>query len=212
MRAPVNSEGDAFRAVLAVVAIVGVSLALGYITGAELGPSLVGVALLLAVVLAAIWWALPRAPEDSSVREAAAEGDRYSGPRRILLIAGRPPTPGQLEAMRRVDPKAVLDVHAPVLQSRTHFVTTDIDRETELARRRLRTTLHLAHEAGIQAGGEVGDPIDPLAGIEDRLRRQHVDEVIVATSPLAQANWVETDLLEQLREHLDRPLTHVEIG
>ncbi|HWG07379.1 MAG TPA: hypothetical protein VN672_00060 [Solirubrobacteraceae bacterium] len=173
---------------------------------------IVGATVFCLGVLAASAWAIARAPDDSPVREAEAEGDRTPGPRRILLVASETPTGDQLQVLHNADPEAALDVHAPVLQSRAHFVTTDIDRETELARQRLRDTLGLAARAGIDASGQVGDPIDPLAGIEDQLRRHHVDQVVVATHPLPRANWVESDLLEQLRAQLDKPLTHIEVG
>jgi hypothetical protein len=89
-----------------------------------------------------------------------------------------------------------------VLQSRTHFVTTDIDRETAQARQRLRAILNAARSEGLVAEGHVGDPIDPVAGVEDELRRHRPDEVIIATHP-ASASWVESELLERLTSELD---------
>src|ERR1041385_8951895 len=198
MRLPVSSETDAFRAVLVLLAAIGVSLALGYAIGAGAASPILGATLFCVGILGAVWWAFTLVPADSPVHDAEAEGERAGGERRILFIAGEAPSTEQLKVLRAADPEAHLDVHAPVLQSRTHFVTTDIDRETELARRRLHITLELAAKAGIQASGEVGDPIDPLAGIEDQLRRRHVDEIVLATHPLADANWVEMELLDQL--------------
>jgi hypothetical protein len=96
-----------------------------------------------------------------------------------------------------------------VLQSRTHFVTTDIDHETDQARRRLRETLAWTRAHGIEASGVVGDPIDPITGIGDELRRYDVHEVIVTTHPLGDASWLEADMLRQLQEQLTVPLTHV---
>jgi hypothetical protein len=208
MRLPVRSETDAFRAVVVAVAIVFASLLFGNLTGAKLASLILGTILLCIALIARTLLGDQRAR--SSVREAEAEGDLAPSPRRILLVASETPTTEQLRALRASGPRAILDVHVPVLQSRTHFVTTDIDHETELARRRLRRTLSLADKAGLDASGQVGDPIDPLAGIEDQLRRHHIDEVIVATHSRRDANWVESELLEQLRGQLDKPLTHVE--
>lgn len=148
MRLPVSSETDAFRAVLVIVTVGGASLGLGYLTGAGVASPILGGALFCVGVLAAFSWAVAHTPEGSPVHDAEAEGDLTGGSRRILLIAGEAPTDEQLTVLRSVDPGAGLDVHALVLQSKTHFVTTDIDRETELARMRLRHTLELAASAG----------------------------------------------------------------
>jgi hypothetical protein len=55
------------------------------------------------------------------------------------------------------------------------------------------------------------DPIDPVAGIEDELRRYDVEEVIVATHPPQRANWVETTILGRMRHELSVPVTQVVI-
>jgi hypothetical protein len=83
-----------------------------------------------------------------------------------------------------------------------------LNRETEEARHRLRQTLGWASEHGIEATGEVDDPIDPLAGIEDELRRYDIDEVIVTTHTPERANWLETGILEQARAGLGIPVRH----
>jgi hypothetical protein len=45
--------------------------------------------------------------------------------------------------------------------------------------------------------------------IEDGLRRFGADEVIVSTHPPGKSNWLESGLVERLREELDLPVTHV---
>ena len=52
---------------------------------------------------------------------------------------------------------------APVLVSRTHFVTTDVDREMDQARERLSLTLDWARTHGLSARGHIGDPMHPDA-------------------------------------------------
>jgi hypothetical protein len=207
----VTSERDAFCGVLIVAVVGAVSLALGFGAGSGATSPILGVSVFCIGILGAVAWALVRAPAETPVHDAEAEGDQTPAPRSILLVAGEAPTDEQLCVLRREHPQANLEVHSPVLQSRTHFVTTDVDRETDLARSRLRRTLRRAAVAGIEASGEVGDPIDPLAGIEDQLRRHHIDEVVVATNPLPEANWVEAELLEQLRAQLDKSVTHIEV-
>jgi hypothetical protein len=210
MRTPVRSEGDAFRAVLVVAAVAAASFAVGLVVGGSAAPVL-GICVFLAGLGAWVAWGVAHGPADSSLRDAEAEGDADRGPERVLLVVSEAPTPQQLETLRRAHPNALVEIHSPVLQSRTHFVTTDIDRETAIARKRLLDTIGAASQAGMVASGEVGDPIDPLAGIKDQLRRHHVDEVFIATHPRTEANWVEAELLERLRSELDKPLRHVEL-
>jgi hypothetical protein len=40
----------------------------------------------------------------------------------------------------------------------------------------------------------VGDPIDPIAGVEDELRRHRPDEVIITTHAAGSVSWVESEL------------------
>jgi hypothetical protein len=82
------------------------------------------------VFAAALAWMVARKPAPSSLREAEAERRQRS--RRVLLVANETPTSRQLrdEILRRGKARTIHEVHAPVLQSRTHFVITDIDRET----------------------------------------------------------------------------------
>jgi hypothetical protein len=207
VRLPVSSEADAFRSVFAVAAVLSASLLVGYAIAPAAGVAVV------CVFAAALAWMIARKPAPSSLREAEAEAEHRQRSRRVLLVANEAPTPRQLRdaILRRGEARAILEVHAPVLQCRTHFVTTDIDRETEQARRRLRETLNAAQSEGISASGGVGDPIDPLAGVEDELRRGYADEVIVTTHGRSPANWVESELLERLRSELAKPVTQLVI-
>lgn len=207
MRLPVTTEADAFRGVLVVSVLFAVCVLVGYLFGVAPAVVLAGVAAVALVV-----WIL--LPSRTSLSPAEAWGRRRQGARRTLLIVGEAPSDEQFrqEVLRRMHSPAALEVHAPVLQSKTHFVTTDIDHETQQARRRLAQTLAAARRAGVPASGEVGDPIDPLAGIEDELRRYRADEVIVMTHPRDDANWVESDLLEHLRAELAAPVTEVILG
>jgi hypothetical protein len=97
----------------------------------------------------------------------------------------------------------------PALQSRAHFTTTDVDEETERARRRLRDTLETAREHGLSATGPVGDPIDPFAGLEDELRSHRVEEIVVPSHPDDSANWVESALLRRIGAELHMPIRHM---
>jgi hypothetical protein len=201
MRVPVRSESDALHAAWGLAAAVGLSL----LVGAFLSP-LAGVVLFALIALAWLTHQLTR-EHPTRLRDAAMDGHRAAAPHRILVVASEAPAgDALLDELRRTGQDCVIEVLAPVLQSRTHFVTTDIDHETEAARQRLRETLDWARVRGLRTTGHVGDPIDPYAGLADELRRYDVDEVIIVTHPPEHANWVEQGMLERLRSELDVPV------
>ncbi|HKC76823.1 MAG TPA: hypothetical protein VKB70_00395 [Gaiellaceae bacterium] len=206
MRLPIRSESDAFRAVFVVAAVVAICLALGYWASEWLGVSLASLS-----VIALLAWMVIDHSRQADVRSAAAAGRQATSEHRTLLIANEAPTREQFrrEILPRLGARAVLEIHAPVVQSRTHFVTTDIDSERDRARRRLEEIMSLARSEGIAASGAVGDPIDPLAGVEDELRRYAADQVIITTGTHPDASWVESELLEELSAALDVAVTHV---
>ena len=70
----------------------------------------------------------------------------------------------------------------PIVASRSHSLSGDVDREREETRQRLRASLAWAAGQGFNAKGEVGDP-DALLAIEDELRRFGADELVVVTYP-----------------------------
>jgi hypothetical protein len=202
MRIPVRSESDAFRVACGLAVVGGLSL----LVGALIDP-VAGVVLFAVIALA--WLARQLTREGPTrLRDAAMDGHSAAAAHRILVVANEALTgDALLDQLRgRTGRAPVIEVLAPVLQSRTHFVTTDIDRETEAARRRLRETLAWAREHGLTATGHVGDPIDPYAGLADELRRYDVDEVIIVAHPPEHANWVEQGMLERLRAELDVPV------
>jgi hypothetical protein len=203
MRLPIRSESDAFRAVFVVAVVVVVCLALGYWVTAGLGVGLAAVA-----VAALSAWMLADRSREGALRAAEAAGARSTKPRLTLLIANEAPSREQFERdiLPRLGSHPTLEIHAPVLQSRTHFVTTDIDHERALARRRLEAVLRAARDTGVPAAGRVGDPIDPLIGVEDELRRFAASDVIVTIGGEPDDNWVEAELLRELSAALDKPV------
>jgi len=212
MRLLVRSEPEAFRLTVGMALAVGLAVLIGYLFG-----PLTGIVLLAAFALVALLWDLAAIrAERSALGDAARLGHRrIDGEDRphVLVVANETVAGHALldEIERRGRPRPVLDVVAPVLQSRSHFVTTDIDRETEAARRRLRQTLAWAADHQLEATGVVGDPIAPFAAVEDELRLHDFDEVVVATHPDPQANWLEGRMLERMREQLDVPVKQVVI-
>jgi GABA permease len=210
VRVPVRGEPDAFYVTVAGAALIGASVAVGAIAGEA-----AGVALFAGGVIGAAIWEISARDADRplSLREAASEGARSgAGSRRqVLVIANRTLAGEELRALlrRRGTRGAQLRVVAPILASRVHYVASDIDQELQEARARLATMLAWASAEGLDATGTVGDPNVALGAIEDELRLFGADEVIISTYPAGESNWLETGIVERLREELDVPVTHV---
>ena len=210
MRLPVvRSEPDAFRIAYLFALVTGVSVLLGIAT-----EPAVGAGLFTAIALGVLIWDLTTSDSDRPLRLLEAEHEPHpvaaDGRRRILVIANESLEGDRVsdEIRARAGEAAELVVLAPVLTSKAHFVTSDVDRELEDARTRLHATLEWAERHGFAARGEVGDPNAPLASIEDELRRYGADEVIFVTHTSERRNWLELGMLERVQEELDIPVTH----
>lgn len=213
MRTPIRSETEAFRFVFASLAVIGISVLIGWLT-----QPLVGVAVFaLAVVLAAIAYLRADNPDRRTVlRDAAHEPHPHGarpGTRHVLLVANETLAGDELrDRIARVDDEGIeVDVLAPVLTSHLHYAVSDIDSELAEARTRLERSLAWAQKCGIAAHGELGDP-SPNTAIEDQLRDFGADEVIVVTHPREREAWQEYGELERLRRELDVPVTHIVVG
>jgi GABA permease len=211
MRNPIRSETDAFYLTFGVALVLVAAAAVGALAGA-----LVGVAVIAAAAVGALIWELStKDPERRRpLREAAAEG-RLTAPahprRRVLVVANRTLQGDELTNIlrRRAEAGAELRVVAPILVSRTRYLASDVDRELADARERLGAALDWAQAEGVQASGRVGDPIAAFGAIEDELRVFAADEIVISTFPEGRSNWLETDIVERLRDELDIPITHV---
>ena len=212
MRNPVRSESDAFYVAVGGAGIIAVALALG-----SLLDPLVGVALVVGAGLGALTWALSTKDQDRRrpFREAASEAPVREGPasRRVLVVANRTLQGSELRAEihRRAAAGTELHIVAPILCSRLHYIASDVDTELDEARARLSTALAWAQDEGLAVTGKVGDPNAAFDVIEDELRRHGADEVIISTYPRGRSNWLETGIVERVREDLDVPVTHVVI-
>ena len=210
MRNPVRSEADAFHIVFGTAAVVAAAVLVGALT-----VPLAGVALFVGAVAGALFWELRTVDPDRRrpLREAALEGDRFARAdrQRVLVVANRTLRGAELRAelLRRAAEGAELRIVAPILCSRAHYIASDIDSELREARARLNEAMRWAADEGVPASGVVGDPNVALGAIEDELRLSGADEVIVSTHPPGQSNWLETGIVERLREELDIPVTHL---
>jgi hypothetical protein len=210
MRNPVRSETDAFHIVVGCAVVVLASLLLG-----SLLDPLVGVALLVGALAGAFIWEVSTKDPDRRrpLREAAAEAPLgpSSTTTRVLVVANRTLHGAELRAelQRRAATGAEVHIVAPILCSRIHYIASDVDSELEEARDRLSTALAWARAEGFAVTGKVGDANAALGAIEDELRQHGADEVIISTYPRGQSNWLETGIVDRLREELDIPVTHV---
>src|SRR3954470_16180185 len=209
MRIPVQTERDAFQLTWAIVVVVVASVALGAAAGAAWGVALFAVA-----VLAAALWELrvsdPDRPQPlrDAARSAPAGGE--AGRYRVLVVANETVAGRELreELLQRAPRTPEVRVVCPILPSRAHYVTSDIDGELAEAHVRLDRTLAWAREQGIAATGRVSEDA-PLVATADELRGFAADEVIVSTHPPARSRWLETGLVERLRDELEIPVHHV---
>jgi GABA permease len=209
MRNPVRGESDAFYIAFGSALLIGASAALG-----ALVDPWVGVALFVGGLIGAFIWEIStRDPERRrSLKEAAAAGPGASAHRRrVLVIANRTLAADGLRRELRARGSGGAELHlvAPILSSRAHYITTDLDSELREARERLDEALTWARSQGLDAGGRVGDPNAELGAIEDELRIFGADEVIISTLAPGRSNWLETGIVERLREELDIPVTHI---
>jgi GABA permease len=210
MRVPASSERKAFHLAVGFALLTGISVLAGLAVTPLYGITVFGVGLLAAVSVDLF---LKDPDKRQPLREAAGSPHPH-GPegegRRILVVANEVLAGPALceEIVRRGGSRPRVDIMAPVLTSRSHYWSSDYDRELADAQRRLEGSLAWAASQGLEARGEIGDP-DPRTALEDELRDFGADEVIVVTHPRDRANWLEPKELERLRAELDVPVTHV---
>jgi len=212
VRNPVRSETDAFHIAWGGGAVMVASVALG-----ALVTPLAGIALFAGALAGASIWEITTKDPDRRrpLREAAARGRATPHDRpRVLVVANRTLRGEKLRAelTRRGRAGAELHFVTPILASRVHYIASDVDSELRDARARLDEVLAWARSEGLRATGKVGDPNVALGAIEDELRQSGADEVIISTHPPGKSNWLETGMLERLREELDVPVTHVVVA
>jgi hypothetical protein len=209
VRNPVRSETDAFHIAVGSAVVLGVAVAIG-----ALVTPLAGVALCVGAVAGALIWEIATTDPDRRrpLREAAAAGRRTARPERtcVLVVANRTLLSDTLRAEIAARARDGADVHVvvPILASRIHYIASDVDVELREARDRLDDTLAWARAEGLRLTGRVGDPSIALGAIEDELRLSPADEVLISTLPQSKSNWLETGIVERLREDLDIPITH----
>jgi hypothetical protein len=130
--------------------------------------------------------------------------------RRILVVAnetvaGRP----LIDAVKRHAEGEDVHVHVicPQNQPRHGYVIYD-EHVRDAAENRLRMTLALLHEEGIEADGAVVDP-DPYSAVMDAVGEEDYDEIVVSTHPETRSGWLRQGLVDRLHRATRRPVEHV---
>lgn len=110
-----------------------------------------------------------------------------------------------------IDAADEIVVIAPRLPGRLDWITSDTDRATVQADKRLKAALGQLDAAGVPASGRVGAD-DPMLAFEDAVREFGPDHLMIALRRADRAGWQEQGLLEGLLARYGLPLTVFTIG
>jgi hypothetical protein len=130
---------------------------------------------------------------------------------RILVIANRTcPCPTLVDevARRAGDTPTEVLVVAPALNSRLRHWVSDVDGAVARAHDRVELAVGELRERGVSTRGAVGDS-DPMVAIADALAHFPASEIMIATHPTGQSNWLERGLIENASSRFDIPITHL---
>ncbi|HEX2234609.1 MAG TPA: hypothetical protein VHG69_14720 [Thermoleophilaceae bacterium] len=133
-----------------------------------------------------------------------------SDARRILVVAnetvaGKP----LIDAIKRRAKEGPVSVYVVCPQNQPRHGSVIYDTEVmAAAENRLKMTLALLHEEGIEAEGAVMDP-DPYAAATDALGEREFDEIIVSTHPETRSGWLRQGLPDRLANDTGLRVEHV---
>jgi hypothetical protein len=132
------------------------------------------------------------------------------GVHRILVVADEGVTSSAfrdaIELSARAGPTEAF-VTAPALASRLGRWTGD-EASYEAAKQHLDETLQALSALGVEASGKIGAS-DPIQAADDALRVFAADELVIATHPDSEANWLEQDVVDAARSRYGLPVTHI---
>lgn len=95
----------------------------------------------------------------------------------------------------------------PAASPKEGFTWTEAEAEG-LARDRLERVLRDLLREGIDGAGRVGDA-DPYMAIEDALREDRYDEIILSSSSPKTSGWFRPELEKRVRKSFDLPVTYI---
>ena len=130
--------------------------------------------------------------------------------KRILVVANETVAGKALiDAVKQRSDQGPVSVHVvcPQNQPKHGYVIHD-EHTRDATENRLKMTLALLREAGIEADGEVMDP-DPFAAVMDALGEREYDEIVISTHPETRSGWLREGLVDRVRRAARRPVEHV---
>jgi hypothetical protein len=133
------------------------------------------------------------------LRLLIAVGEAASGPEEL---------PSGIRSL--IDAADDILVIAPRLPSGLDWITSATDKATAEADERLRAVLGQLEDMGADARGVVGAD-DPLLAFEDAFRQFTPDHLLIVLRPQERAGWQERDLLDQVLERFQIPLTVLQL-
>jgi hypothetical protein len=99
-------------------------------------------------------------------------------------------------------------VVAPALNTRRHFLLSDVDGAIERADEVQQETVERMEEEGVDAAGDTGES-DPLLALQDALQTFPADEIVLFTHAGGGENWLEEGLVDEARKRFDAPVEHL---
>ena len=127
--------------------------------------------------------------------------------KRVLVVANRTLCEQHLlDAVRHRKEEGPATFHLLVPASHPGGFWTDAKAERE-ARARLDDSIETLAIGGLAVTGEIGDP-NPVTAVEDLLRREPFDEIIVSTLPHGVSRWMANNVVRRLGR-FGLPVTHV---
>jgi hypothetical protein len=130
--------------------------------------------------------------------------------KKILALVSEPVSGEALKnavGRERAESAEVLVV-APALNTRRHFLLSDVDGAIERADAVQQETVERMEEEGVDAAGDTGES-DPLLALQDALQTFPADEIVLFTHEGGGQNWLEEGLVEEARKRFDRPVEHL---
>jgi len=92
----------------------------------------------------------------------------------------------------------------PASPPRSGFTSTE-GQARALADERLRAALSLFRSAGLEVDGEMGDA-DPMLAVEDVLRQNEFDAIVLSTPASGISQWLGVDLPRRMRAAFAKPV------
>jgi hypothetical protein len=130
--------------------------------------------------------------------------------RRYLVVAnqtlGGEPLLRAIRACRASGPSS-FHVLVPATPVNQHGTWTE-GKARAVATERLDQMLDTLRAEGVAASGEVGDA-NPNFAIDDALRHQEIDEIIISTLPPGISRWLRQDLVHRITRRYALPVQHV---